>query len=39
MKGVITDALKAGMTMLAGWTVALWMLLMLIALVTAFSHA
>lgn len=39
MKGVITDALKAGMTMLAGWTVALWMLLMLIALFTAFSHA
>ena len=39
MKGVITDALKAGMTMLAGWTVALWMLLMIISLVTAFSHA
>jgi len=39
MKGVITDALKAGMTMLAGWTVALWMLLMLIALFTAFSQA
>jgi len=39
MKGVITDTLKAGMTMLAGWTVALWMLLMLIALFTAFSHS
>lgn len=39
MKGVITDAFKAGMTMLAGWTVALWMLLMLIALFTAFGSA
>lgn len=39
MKGVITDAFKAGMTMLAGWTVALWMLLMLIALFTAVSQS
>jgi hypothetical protein len=27
------------MTMLAGWTVALWMLLMLIALFTALTHS
>lgn len=37
MKAALTDALKAGMTMLAGWTVAIWMLFVLISALAALS--
>lgn len=37
MKAALTDALKAAMTMLAGWTVAVWLLFVLISGLAALS--
>jgi hypothetical protein len=37
MKAALTDVLKAGLTMVAGWTVAGWMLFVLIGLFSLIS--
>lgn len=39
MKTAVTDIMKAGLAMLAGWALAGWMLLLLIASLSMFSQA
>lgn len=39
MKDVMTNVMKAGLAMLAGWTIAGWMLFLLISSLTLLSQA
>jgi hypothetical protein len=39
MKDVMTNVLKAGLAMLAGWTLAGWMLFLLISSLTLISQS
>jgi hypothetical protein len=39
MKLVMTNVLKAGFAMVAGWTFAIWLLFLLISSIALFSQA